>query len=48
VAILTTSTSETCICDVFPRGRCLYFTKTDDFTLLQDIVRQIAAHASVT
>ena len=47
VAILTTSTSETCLCDVYPKGRCLYFTKTDDFRRLQDIVREIAAHASM-
>jgi two-component system, chemotaxis family, response regulator Rcp1 len=47
VAILTTSTSDRCVCDLYPRGRCLYFTKTDEFKLLQDIVRQIAAHASV-
>ena len=45
VAILTTSTSETYVCDVCPRGRCLYFTKTADFKMLQDFVRQIAAHA---
>jgi len=47
VAILTTSTSDTCLCELYPPGRCLYFTKTDDFKRLQDIVRQIAAHASV-
>ena len=45
VAILTTSTSESSICDLYPEGRCLYFTKTDDFRQLQDIVRKIAAHA---
>lgn len=45
VAILTTSTSEECVCDLCPPGRCLYFTKTDDFKLLQDIVRQIVRHA---
>ena len=45
VAILTTSTSEACVCEVYPPGRCLYFTKTDDFKRLQDIVRKIAAHA---
>jgi CheY-like chemotaxis protein len=44
VAILTTSTSETCVCEMYPPGRCLYFTKTDDFQQLQEIVRQIAAH----
>jgi two-component system response regulator len=45
VAILTTSTSEQCVCDSYPKGRCLYFTKTDDFRQLQDIVREIAAFA---
>ena len=45
VAILTSSTSEECLCNIYPQGRCLYFTKTDDFRRLQDIVRQIAAHA---
>ena len=45
VAILTTSTSEEYVCECYPRGRCLYFTKTDDFRQLQDIVRQIAAFA---
>jgi CheY-like chemotaxis protein len=45
VAILTTSVSETCVCDMYPKGRCLYFTKTEEFKRLQDIVRQIAAHA---
>lgn len=45
VAILTTSTAETHVCDVYPPGRCLYFAKTDDFRRLQEIVQQIAAHA---
>lgn len=45
VAILTTSTAETCVCDVYPKGRCLYFTKTDDFSRLQEIVSKIVAHA---
>jgi two-component system, chemotaxis family, response regulator Rcp1 len=45
VAILTTSTSETCVCDLYPPGRCVYFVKTDEFGQLQEIVRQIAAHA---
>jgi two-component system, chemotaxis family, response regulator Rcp1 len=45
VAILTTSTSETCVCEMYPPGRCLYFTKTDEFRRLQEIARQIAAHA---
>jgi CheY-like chemotaxis protein len=48
VAILTTSTSERCVCDLYPSGRCLYFTKTDEFERLQDTVRQIAAHAQRT
>lgn len=48
VAILTTSTSERYVCDYYPPGRCLYFTKTDEFRLLQDIVRQIASHARPT
>lgn len=47
VAILTTSTSERCVCDLYPRGRCLYFTKTDDFRQLKDIVMKIVAHARV-
>jgi CheY-like chemotaxis protein len=46
VAVLTTSTSETCVCDLYPAGRCLYFTKTEEFKRLQEIVRKIAAHAS--
>jgi two-component system, chemotaxis family, response regulator Rcp1 len=46
VAILTTSAFETCVCEMYPRGRCLYFVKTDEFEQLQEIVRRIAAHAS--
>jgi hypothetical protein len=46
VAVLTTSAAETCVCDLYPAGRCLYFTKTDEFRRLQEIVREIAAHAS--
>jgi CheY-like chemotaxis protein len=46
VVILTTSTSEACVCEMYPRGRCLYFVKTPEFRQLQEIVRQIAAHAS--
>ena len=45
VAILTTSTTETCVCDMYPPGRCVYFVKTDHFGQLQEVVRQIAAHA---
>ena len=45
VAILTTSTSERHVCDLYSRGRCLYFTKTHEFRQLQDIVRQIVNHA---
>ena len=48
VAIMTTSTSEAHVCDIYPNGRCLYFTKTDNFKLLQTIVLEIAAHATVT
>lgn len=48
VAVLTTSTFEECVCEMYPAGRCLYFSKTDEFSRLQDIVRQIAAHACVT
>jgi two-component system response regulator len=46
VAVLTTSTSERCVCDACPPTRCLYFTKTADFSELQDIVRKIASHAN--
>jgi CheY-like chemotaxis protein len=45
VAVLTTSTSEACVCDLYSPGRCMYFSKTVDFRRLQDIVRQVAAHA---
>ena len=45
VAILTTSASETHARDLYPQGRCLYFSKTADFNRLQDIVRKIATHA---
>jgi len=45
VAVLTTSENEECVCDMFAKGRCLYFTKTDNFKKLQGIVREIAAHA---
>lgn len=45
VAILTTSTSDRCVHDLYTPGRCLYFTKTDDFGQLQDIVRKVVAHA---
>jgi CheY-like chemotaxis protein len=48
VAVLTTSTSERWVCDVCTPGRCLYFTKTADFSELQDIVRQIAQHAKTS
>lgn len=48
VAVLTTSTSETCVCDLCPPGRCLYFTKTDDFRRLGTIVSDIAAFARQT
>ena len=45
VVILTTSSSEAHLCHAYPNGRCLYFVKTDQFRELQEIVRQIAAHA---
>jgi two-component system response regulator len=45
VAVLTTSTSEGFVRDLFQPGRCLYFVKTDQFVRLQEIIRQIAAHA---
>lgn len=44
VAILTTSTSETWICDLYP-GPCKYFYKTEKFQQLQEIVKAIADHA---
>ena len=45
VAILTTSTSETWVCDLYPAGRCRYFNKTEKFHKLQEIVRKISDHA---
>jgi CheY-like chemotaxis protein len=45
IAILTTSTSETWVCDLYPAGRCKYFNKTEQFHLLQEIVKKIADHA---
>jgi CheY-like chemotaxis protein len=45
VAILTTSSAEASICDIYPPGRCLYFVKTGDFESLMQIARQIAAFA---
>ena len=45
VAILTTSSSDGHLCESYTPGRCLYFTKTDEFDQLQDRVRQIVAHA---
>lgn len=45
VAVLTTSLTEMCVCELYPAGRCRYFSKTDDFSRLQEIVRQIAAFA---
>jgi len=45
IAVLTTSTAERCVCDLYPPGRCLYFVKTHDFRLLREIVKQIAGHA---
>jgi CheY-like chemotaxis protein len=46
VAILTTSTFEQSVCDVYP-GKCLYFTKTDNFNQLQDIIHRISDHAQL-
>ena len=46
VAVLTTSTSESCVCEMYPPGRCLYFVKTDQFGKLKEIVRQITDHAA--
>ncbi len=45
VAVLTSSTTERIVCSIYPAGRCLYFTKTDEFNELQNIVRKIATHA---
>jgi CheY-like chemotaxis protein len=45
VAVVTPSTSEANICDAYPEGRCVYFTKTVGFKEMQGIVRQIAAFA---
>ena len=45
VAVLTTSAYDQDVCDLCPPGSCLYFSKTDDFQRLQDIVRQIIDHA---
>jgi DNA-binding NtrC family response regulator len=46
VAVLTTSISETHVVSAYTPGLCTYFVKTDEFKRLQDIVRQIAAHAA--
>ena len=46
VVILSTVNSETQVCGVYPSGRCICFVKTADFSRLQDIVRQIASHAT--
>lgn len=45
VAVLTTSESESHVCDLYCAGRCLYFTKTDDFSRLQEIVKSIMSHS---
>jgi CheY-like chemotaxis protein len=45
VAILTTSNSEMFICDRYPQLPCIYFTKTDEFRRLQEIVSEIFDHA---
>jgi two-component system response regulator len=45
IAILTTSDSETHLCQLFPAGQCLYFVKQFEFFKLVEIVRMIADHA---
>ncbi len=45
VAVLTTSTSERRICSAYSPGRCLYYVKTDEFTRLKEIVKEIADYA---
>jgi CheY-like chemotaxis protein len=45
VVILTTCTPQTSMFENYPRGYCACFIKTENFEKLQDIVRQIAAHA---
>jgi DNA-binding response OmpR family regulator len=45
VAVLTTSSADAGVCALYPPGRCRYFTKTDDFKSLREIVRDVAAHA---
>jgi len=45
VAVLTTSTSESWVCDLYPPGLCKYFLKTENFQLLREIVRNIEDHA---
>ena len=46
VAVLTTSASEESMCGDYAPGQCLYFIKTDDFSRLQEIIREIAHHAA--
>ncbi|MEW6220774.1 MAG: response regulator [Thermodesulfobacteriota bacterium] len=46
VVVLSTSVSDHRVIDLCPPGHCLYFSKTDDFGLLQEIVRQIIQHAT--
>jgi len=46
VAVLSTSAIDQDACALCPPGRSLYFSKTDDFLRLQDIVRQIVDHAA--
>ena len=45
VAVLTTATSEGSVCELCPPGQCLYFSKTDDFDRLQEIIREVVLHA---
>lgn len=45
VAVLTTSKTESDVCDGYTAGRCRYFVKTGDFTELMDIVRRMEQFA---
>jgi chemotaxis family two-component system response regulator Rcp1 len=45
IAVLTTSTSESYLCGQYTPGRCVYFTKTDEFKKLQEIITRIAFFA---
>lgn len=45
VAVLTTSKSESDVCDGYTRGRCRYFVKTGDFEELVETVRRMEQFA---